>query len=83
MSQKFQACIAKAEKWVERAAAAIAAEYPRGTRIEYVHGLTTVAAIVLQHGNTFALNEPRVQVVGDSGRIYWIYANRITGVATK
>lgn len=77
MSQKYQSCALKARNWMERAAQAFRAEYPPGSRIEYERGTGSVMATVVQHATHFGLNEPRVQVRGDSGREYWISAARV------
>lgn len=77
MSQNFQSCMLKAERWMERAAEVFRAEYPEGARIEYTRGEGSVTATVVCHSQQFYLNVPRVQVRGDSGRLYWISADRV------
>lgn len=77
MSQNFQSCKLKAERWLERGAEVFRADYPPGSRIEYTRGDGSVMATVIEHAQHFGLNTPRVRVRGDSGREYWIGAERV------
>jgi hypothetical protein len=60
--------------------AAMLAELPVGTSVEYLLGDHTITVIVIAHGSVQRL-DPNLKVRGKSGKEYWIDLSRITRIA--